>query len=105
MTRVPLLRHELLHQALIARTPPDGQSPLDLLLYAGHLLVQLAARHAVRRACGDGVHGGELEEADRLFDVVVLDYRRQGHLRERLGYPDDGLELTERTVSNYGPSR
>lgn len=82
MTTKTLLRHELLHQTLIARLPPHRQPPLQLLLDPRHLVVQFSAREAVGGTGGDGVHGGELEEADGFFDVVVVDDGGEGHLGE-----------------------
>ena len=80
MARVPLLRDELAHKTLVARAPPDRQPSADLLLDPAHLLVQGAAREPVGGARGDGVHGRELEEADRLVDVVVLHDGREREL-------------------------
>ena len=93
MARVPLLRDELAHEALVARAPPDRQPPADLLLDSAHLLIEGSAREPVGRARGDGVHGRELEEADRLVDVVVLHDGRERELGEGLGDADDRFEL------------
>ena len=46
-------------------------------------------------ARGDGVHGRELEQPDRLLDVVVLHDGREGQFRQGFRYTDDGLELTK----------
>ena len=91
MARVPLLRDELAHEALVARAPADGQAPANLLLDAPHLLIQRTTREPVGGPSGDGVHGRELEEPDRFFDVMVLHHRRERELRERLGDADDGF--------------
>jgi len=98
MARVSLLRDEFLHQALIARTPPDRQPPPDFLLNLVHFLVQLVSRESISRSCSDGVHGGKLEKANGLLDMVDLNHRRKRHLSQGLGDTDDGFELTVATV-------
>ncbi len=97
VARVPLLRHEFADETLVARTPADRQTTADLLFDLRHLLVDRAARQPVGGARGNGIHGGELEEPDRLLDMVVLYDGRQGEFRERLGDTNDCLELTEVT--------
>lgn len=98
VARVPLLRDELAHKALIASAPADGQPAADLLLDTPHLLVERAARKAISRPSGDGIHRRELEEPDRFLDVVVLHHGRERELRERLGDADDRFELTVRAL-------
>ena len=53
--REPLVRHELPHEALVARAPADGQALLEVALDRLHLVVQLAAAQPVRRARGEVV--------------------------------------------------
>ena len=80
---VALLSHELLYQALVARTPAYRQSPSDLRFDAGHLFIEVLAGKAVRRTCSDGIHRRELEQANGFLDVMNLDDGRQRHFRQR----------------------
>ena len=95
MARVALLRHKLANQALVARAPADGQPPLNLLLDLVHLFIKGSSRETVCRACRDGVHSREFEQADGFLDVVVSDDGREGQFRQGFRYTDDGLELTK----------
>jgi len=76
MARTPLLRHELLDETLITCAPANGKSPAQFPLYPRHLLVKLSTGQSISRPSGDGVHGREFEQADGLFDMVVLDHGR-----------------------------
>lgn len=91
--RVALARDEFLDERGVARRPADRQPPADLALDALDLLVELAPRQALDRAGRDGVHRRELEQPDRLVDVVRQDDGRERDLGDRLGDADDGLEL------------
>src|ERR1700712_1408722 len=73
MLAVALLSHELSHKTLVACTPADRQPSLELLFDLVNFVVEFSARQTVNGTCRYGIHGRELEQSDRFFDVVRHD--------------------------------
>lgn len=93
VTRKALLRDELAYKTLIAGAPSDRKSSPELLLNAVHLIVDLTAREPIRRAGRHRIHRRELEQPDRLLDVMVLYDWRECKLGLRFRYPDNSFKL------------
>lgn len=70
MLRKSLLRDKLAYERLIACTPSDWQASSEFLFDAVNFLVQFRSCQALDGASGNGVHGGEFEEANGLVNVV-----------------------------------
>lgn len=96
---IPPTRHKLPPQRPQTRTPPNRQSPAQLLLHLPNLLHQLSIpTHTTTDTAGalalcDGIHGGGEEETNGFIDVRFVGDRGQSEFGEGFGDADDGLEL------------